>query len=54
MAKQKTFEDFFVDELKDLYSAEKQITQALPKMIEAASSDELKEALQNHLEETKN
>jgi len=52
MAKEKTFEDFFVDELKDLYSAEKQITQALPKMIKAASSEELKEALQNHLEET--
>ncbi|MDZ4712127.1 MAG: ferritin-like domain-containing protein [bacterium] len=54
MAKQKTFEDFFVDELKDLYSAEKQITKALPKMVKAASSEELKEAFQNHLKETEN
>lgn len=54
MAKQKNFEDFFVDELKDLYSAEKQITQALPKMIDAATSQDLKDALQNHLEETEN
>lgn len=44
----------FVHTLKDVYSAEKQIIAALPKMIEAASSPELKEAMETHLEETKN
>lgn len=44
--------DLFLDELKDLYSAEKQITKALPKMAKAASTAELSEAFQNHLEET--
>jgi ferritin-like metal-binding protein YciE len=43
----------FVDELKDLYSAENQITKALPEMVKAASSPELKEAFQEHLEVTK-
>ncbi|MBC8094914.1 MAG: DUF892 family protein [Akkermansiaceae bacterium] len=42
----------FIEELKDLYDAEKQITKALPKMIKAAEHEELKEALQAHLEET--
>lgn len=54
MAKLKTLEDFFIEELKDLYSAEKQIIKALPKMIKGATSQELKDALQNHLEETEN
>jgi len=49
-----SLEELFIDELKDLYSAEKQITKALPKMVKAATSPDLKEALQNHLEETKN
>jgi ferritin-like metal-binding protein YciE len=47
-----TMEELFVDELKDLYSAEKQITRALPKLAKAASSEELKTALLSHLEET--
>ena len=42
----------FLDELKDLYSAEKQITKALPKMVRGATSPKLKEAFQSHLEET--
>ena len=42
----------FLDELADLYSAEKQLTKALPKMIEVARSGELKDALQSHLKET--
>lgn len=54
MAKVKSFEDFFIEELKDLYSAEKQITKALPKMVKAATSQELKDAFQNHLKETEN
>jgi ferritin-like metal-binding protein YciE len=48
----KTLEDFLMDELKDLYSAEKQLTKALPKMAKAATSEELKEAFENHLKET--
>ena len=52
MAKLKTLEDFLIEELKDLYSAEKQLTKALPKMVKAANSQELKDAFQNHLGET--
>lgn len=48
-----SIEDLFLDELKDLYSAEKQITKALPKMAKAASTEELATAFQEHLEETK-
>lgn len=43
----------FINELKDLYSAEKQITRALPKMAKAATSEELRDAFQTHLEETR-
>jgi ferritin-like metal-binding protein YciE len=42
----------FIEELKDLYDAEKQLTKALPKMAKAAEHEELKEALETHLEET--
>jgi ferritin-like metal-binding protein YciE len=48
-----TLEELLIDELKDLYSAEKQIIRALPKIIKAVSSPELQEGLSNHLEETK-
>lgn len=48
-----TADKLFLSELKDIYSAEKQITRALPKMAKAATSDELKTAFQTHLEETK-
>jgi ferritin-like metal-binding protein YciE len=44
--------DLFLDELKDIYNAEKQLTKALPKMAKNASSEELQEALTTHLEET--
>src|SRR5258708_33096674 len=47
-----SIEDLFVEELKDLYSAEKQITKALPKMAKAASSEDLRQAFESHLEET--
>jgi ferritin-like metal-binding protein YciE len=50
--KLESLQDLFVDSLKDLYSAETQITKALPKVIKTASTPELQEALQNHLEET--
>ncbi len=52
MAKMKNLEDFLMDELKDLYSAEKQLTKALPKMAKAATSPELQQAFTDHLEET--
>jgi ferritin-like metal-binding protein YciE len=42
----------FLDELADVYSAEQQLTKALPKLAKAAQSDELREALEEHLEET--
>jgi ferritin-like metal-binding protein YciE len=48
-----TIDELLLDELKDLYSAEKQITKALPKMARAAVSQDLKSAFENHLEETK-
>jgi ferritin-like metal-binding protein YciE len=45
--------DVFEHELKDIYDAEHQITQALPKMKKAASSADLQKALDQHLEQTK-
>jgi len=48
-----TLNDLLVEELKDLYSAEKQIVKALPKMVKGAQSPELKSALSEHLEVTK-
>jgi ferritin-like metal-binding protein YciE len=47
-----TIEKLFVEELKDLYSAENQITKALPKMVKAAKSNELRSAFEHHLKET--
>ena len=47
-----TLHDLWIHELKDLYSAERQLVQALPKMAKAANSDELRTALENHLAET--
>jgi ferritin-like metal-binding protein YciE len=47
-----TLKDLYVEELKDLYSAENQIIKALPKMIKAASHEELKQAFTRHLQET--
>jgi ferritin-like metal-binding protein YciE len=44
--------DTFVEELKDLYDAEKQLLKALPKMAKAAEHEELKAAFETHLEET--
>ena len=47
-----TLHDMYVDELKDLYSAEKQILKALPRMIKAASHRELKKAFTIHAKQT--
>lgn len=44
--------DMLIEELRDIYHAEKQITKALPKMIRAATSAQLKAGFEKHLEET--
>jgi ferritin-like metal-binding protein YciE len=49
----KALKELFVDELKDLYSAENQLIKALPKMAKAATSDDLRAGFQEHLEQTK-
>jgi len=51
--KQEAFETLFQNTLEELYDAEKQITEALPKMIAACFSEDLSGALQSHLDETK-
>jgi len=48
----KTMQDLFVNELRDIYHAEKQLVKALPKMSRAANGNELKQAITSHLEET--
>jgi ferritin-like metal-binding protein YciE len=53
MAKLNSLRDLYHEELKDVYNAEKQITAALPKMAKAASTDELRAAFEEHLEQTK-
>jgi ferritin-like metal-binding protein YciE len=52
MAEAKTLHDAFVDELRDSYDAEKQLTKALPKMAKAASTPALRAAFETHLKET--
>jgi ferritin-like metal-binding protein YciE len=47
-----TLKDLYVEELKDLYSAEKQLIKALPKMAKAARTKPLQDAFRNHLKET--
>lgn len=47
-----TMDDLMIEELRDLYHAEKQLTKALPKMAKAAQSPDLKSAFQAHLQET--
>ena len=52
MKKLTSMQDLYVHELRDLYSAETQLIKALPKMAKAASSADLKDAFEAHLEET--
>jgi ferritin-like metal-binding protein YciE len=52
MADTGTLHDAFLDELKDAYDAEKQLTKALPKMAKAATAPQLRSAFESHLEET--
>jgi ferritin-like metal-binding protein YciE len=54
MAEMITLHDALLDEVRDLYDAEKQLVKALPKMAKASSSDDLRRAIQNHLVETEN
>ena len=49
----KSMQDLFVEELRDMLHAEKQITRALPKMAKAATTPELKQAFELHLEQTR-
>jgi ferritin-like metal-binding protein YciE len=53
MTAETRFEDLFQEQLENLYDSEKRIAEALPKMIAQASSPELAEALQEHLNQTK-
>lgn len=52
MAKLSSLRDLYIEELRDLYNAETQLTKALPKMAKAATSPELKTAFETHLKET--
>ena len=52
MATEKTLDDLFLDTLKDIYYAERQIVKTLPKMAKAATSPELKAGFEQHLAET--
>ena len=49
----KSVNDLLLDELRDIYHAEKQLVRALPKMAKKAKSEELRRAIEHHLEETK-
>ena len=53
MAETGTLHDAFIDELRDTYDAEKQLTKALPKMAKTATTPKLREAFESHLEETR-
>jgi ferritin-like metal-binding protein YciE len=53
MAETPTLHDAFLDELRDTYDAEKQLTKALPKLAKAATSPDLRAAFESHLEETR-
>src|SRR5439155_4676567 len=53
MAEAGTLHDSFLDELRDTYDAEKQLTKALPKMAKAATSPDLRAAFEQHLEQTR-
>src|SRR5262245_30464340 len=52
MAETGTLHDAFLDELRDLYDAEKQLTKALPKLAKASSNPKLRQAFESHLKET--
>lgn len=53
MPSPKSLQDLFLEEARDLYDAEEQLMEALPKLAEAATSEELRAAIESHLEETR-
>ncbi len=53
MSKLETLNDLLIEEIQDLYSAESQIIAALPKMAQAATDRKLRQAFEDHLEQTK-
>lgn len=53
MRKNKNIKDLFINELNDIYNAEEQVAKALPMMIKTADSNDLKDAFEDHLDETK-
>jgi ferritin-like metal-binding protein YciE len=53
MAEQETFRDLYLEQLRDLYSAEQQLIKALPKMAKAATTEDLKNGFTEHLEQTR-
>jgi ferritin-like metal-binding protein YciE len=54
MTERTTLRSLFIDELRDVYHAEKQLTKALPKLAKAATAPDLRKAIESHLEETEN
>ena len=54
MATETTLHSLFIDELRDVYHAERQLVRALPRLAKAAASDDLRQAIEHHLEETEN
>jgi ferritin-like metal-binding protein YciE len=52
MAEAGTLHDMFIDELRDTYDAEKQLTKALPKLAKSSSNPKLRQAFESHLQET--
>lgn len=54
MSSVNTLQELLLEEIKDLYDAEKQLVKALPKMAKAATNPDLKQGFENHLEETEN
>jgi len=51
---QETLKELFIEQIRDVFDAEKQLVKALPKLAKAAESEELAEALRSHLAETQN
>ena len=51
--KENALKDLYIDELRDLYNAESQLTKALPKMAKAATSQELRAGFEEHLTQTR-
>lgn len=51
--KENALKDLYIDELRDIYNAENQLTKALPKMAKAATSEELRAGFEEHLTQTR-